>query len=113
MLRISVLNGSGTTRFKLEGKLAHEWVYEAEKAWAAHAALNGKNKVIVDLYDVCFVDDAGRQLLAEIHNAGGKLVGSGPMMSALIDEIQKVSPLSTPGRNKTEQTAHHAEEFES
>jgi anti-anti-sigma regulatory factor len=89
MLRISVLNGSDTTRFKLEGKLAHEWVREAEVAWTAHMALNGDKQVVVDLYDVCFVDDAGRQLLVEMHAAGAKLVGSGPMMSVLIDEINE------------------------
>jgi anti-anti-sigma regulatory factor len=89
MLRISVLNGSDTTRFKLEGKLAHEWVREAEVAWTAHMALNSSKEVVVDLYDVCFVDDAGRQLLVEMHGAGAKLVGSGPMMSVLIDEINE------------------------
>ncbi len=104
MLRISVMNGVHTTRFKVEGKLAHEWVYEAEKAWAALSALHegamngvdvhanhtGKVKrVVVDLLDVSFVDDAGRKLLAEMHNAGARLLGSGPMMSALIEEIQR------------------------
>jgi anti-anti-sigma regulatory factor len=112
MLRISVLNGSGTTRFKLEGKLAHEWVREAEVAWTAHAALNGKKKVIVDLYDVCFVDEAGQQLLVEMHRAGGKLVGSGPMMSALIEEIQEIDRSTTQDKNKEEQV-HNRVEFES
>jgi len=89
MLRISVLNGSDTARFKLEGKLAHEWVREAQVAWAAHMVLHGNKEMVVDLYDVCFVDEAGRQLLVEMHGAGAKLVGSGPMMSVLIDEINE------------------------
>jgi anti-anti-sigma regulatory factor len=89
MLRISVSNGSDTTRFKLEGKLAHEWVREAQVAWTAHMALNSNKELVVDLYDVCFVDDAGRQLLVEMHAAGAKLMGSGPMMSVLIDEINE------------------------
>lgn|SRR5262249_12017406 len=89
MLRISVLNGSDATRFKLEGKLAHEWVREAQVAWTAHLALHGNKEMVVDLYDVCFVDDAGRQLLGEMHGAGAKLVGCGPMMSVLIDEINE------------------------
>lgn len=88
MLRISIQNGPLTTRFKLEGKLAHEWVSEAEKSWAALTALNGKQKLIVDLFDVAFVDDLGRQLLAQMHHAGAKLVGSGPLLSPLIEEIE-------------------------
>jgi anti-anti-sigma regulatory factor len=91
MLRISVLNERDATRFKLEGKLAHEWVDEAEKAWAALTALNGKRKLIVDLFGVSFVDDFGWQLLAQMRHAGAELQGSGPLISALIEEIEDAS----------------------
>jgi hypothetical protein len=87
MLRISLINAPQATRLKLEGKLAHEWVAEMETAWAALGATR-KKKVIVDLADVSFVDDAGKELLSRIRSAGGELVASGPMMSALIEEIQ-------------------------
>ena len=87
MLRISVLNGSQSARLKLEGKLAHEWVAEAQKAWAALIDIAGKKKVIVDLADISFVDDHGKELLTLIHRAGSELVGSGPMVTALIEEI--------------------------
>lgn len=87
MLRISVQNGALTTRFKLEGKLAHEWVQEARTAWASLPALHGKKQVIVDLFDVSFVDDIGCALLVEMRHAGAKLIGSGPLISALIEEI--------------------------
>jgi anti-anti-sigma regulatory factor len=109
MLRISVLNGSDTTRFKLEGKLAHEWVREAEVAWTAHMARKGNKEVVVDLYDVCFVDNAGRQLLVEMHVAGAKLVGSGPMMSVLIDEINE----DDQNIHKSSEDEREVQEFES
>jgi len=88
MLRINTESGPLAVRLKLEGKLAHEWVTEAEKAWASLATLNGKKTVVVDLFDVSFVDDAGWELLAQMHHAGAKLQGAGPMMSALIEEIE-------------------------
>jgi anti-anti-sigma regulatory factor len=88
MLRISVLNGPGATRLKLEGKLAHEWVREAEKAWAALPGLNGNTEIIVDLRDVSFVDDLGHELLAAMRHAGAELVGSGLLMAPLIEEIE-------------------------
>ena len=89
MLRISVLKGSQSARLKLEGKLAHEWVAEAQKAWAALIDMAGQNKVVVDLADVSFVDDHGKELLTLIHRAGSELVGTGPMVTALIEEIQR------------------------
>jgi anti-anti-sigma regulatory factor len=89
MLRISVLNEAGITRVKLEGKLAHEWVAEARKAWAAMSETSCKTGIVVDLMNVSFVDDAGSQLLAEMRHAGAELMGSGPLISALIDEIEQ------------------------
>ena len=74
---------------KLEGKLAHEWVDEARNAWAALSEANGETEIVVDLLSVCFVDEAGHRLLSDIRRAGAELMGSGPLMSALIDEIEE------------------------
>jgi len=74
---------------KLEGKLAHEWVEEARNAWAAVSQANGETEIVVDLLNVCFVDEAGHRLLSDIRRAGAELMGSGPLMSALIDEIEE------------------------
>jgi anti-anti-sigma regulatory factor len=89
MLRISVMNEPGITRVKLEGKLAHEWVDEARSAWVALVEMNGETEIVVDLLNVSFVDEAGHRLLSEIRHAGAELLGAGPLMSALIDEIEE------------------------
>ncbi len=89
MLRITVQNDPGTTRFKLEGKLAHEWVREADTAWAVISGMNVNTSMVVDLLDVTFVDDAGHELLARMRHAGAELVGSGLLMSALLEEIEE------------------------
>jgi anti-anti-sigma regulatory factor len=89
MLRISVMNEPGITRVKLEGKLAHEWVHEARSTWAALAEMNGETEIVVDLLNVSFVDEAGHRLLSEIRHAGAELLGAGPLMSVLIDEIEE------------------------
>jgi len=96
MLRISVMNEPGITRMKLEGKLAHEWVDEAKKAWDRLSEMDGAREIVVDLLNVSFVDDAGHQLLAEIRHAGVELMGSGPLMSALIDEIEDAESAAAP-----------------
>ena len=95
MLRITVLNDdSGSTRLKLEGKLAHEWVYEAEKTWKELPPANENEILIVDLLAVSFVDDDGRRLLTEMHKTGAELVGSGPLISPLIEEIKEAQSLA-------------------
>jgi len=97
MLRITVLNEPGVTRLRMEGKLAHEWVNEARKAWTTLLEISGNRDIVADLLDVSFVDDAGHQLLAEMRHAGAELIGSGPLMSALIDEIEEAEvPATSP-----------------
>jgi len=83
----------GSTRLKLEGKLAHEWVYEAERTWKELGPANEGPKLIVDLLAVAFVDDDGRRLLTEMHKAGAELVGSGPLISPLLEEIKESETL--------------------
>jgi anti-anti-sigma regulatory factor len=89
MLRISVVNESATTQLKLEGKLAHEWVDEAHKAWAALTQTNQARAIVVDLRNVSFVDDSGHELLAAMRHGGAELIGYGPMMAALLEEIER------------------------
>jgi anti-anti-sigma regulatory factor len=96
MLRISVVNEPGIARVKMEGKLAHEWVNEARRVWAALREINCKTDLVVDLLEVSFVDDAGHQLLSDMRHSGAELIGSGPLMSALIDEIEETEA-SLPG----------------
>lgn len=92
MLRITVQDDARAAAFKLEGKLAHEWVAEAEKAWIEFSGLPRKGRIVVDLCGVSFVDEAGRELLSRMHASGAKLIGAGPMSSALIEEICGESP---------------------
>jgi len=87
MLRITVQDDERTAAFKLEGKLAQEWVAEAHKVWTEFSAAPRSHRIVVDLCGVSFVDDAGRELLARMHASGAKLVAAGPMSSALVEEI--------------------------
>jgi len=97
MLRITISSDSDGAIFKMEGKLAHEWVAEAQKAWAEFTNSAQLKKVVVDLRAVSFVDDPGHELLAQMHDSGASLVGTGPMSSALIEEIRQEA---TPRKSK-------------
>ena len=87
MLRVTVLNDARGAIFKMEGKLTHEWVAEVEKAWTAFSHLPQPQRRVVDLCGVSFVDDPGRELLARMYSSGAKLIGTGPMTNALIEQI--------------------------
>lgn len=89
MLRISTLHEPNVVTLRLEGKVMRDWILEAHRAWLQ--VFDGK-ELIIDLSDVSFVDDSGRKLLAEMHAAGARLIGSGLMISALIEEIQREHP---------------------
>src|SRR5262245_58062641 len=88
MLRITVLDEPYSVTLKAEGKIIQEWVTELRKTWQALCNEAGNRKKIVDLFNVSFVDEMGRHLLEDMHLAGASLRGSGPMISALIEEIE-------------------------
>ncbi len=88
MLRINVVDEPFFTTLELEGRLVCDWIPEAHRAWSeASRNLTGK-QLVVDLSELTFADDLGRDLLSLMHASGAKLVGSGAMVSGLIKEIE-------------------------
>ena len=88
MLRITLNNGSDRLELKREGKLAGAWVPELEECWRK-AILDRRGFALwVDLNGVDYVDNAGRYLLALMHQAGARFVASGCATLALVEEIE-------------------------
>src|SRR5690242_3315994 len=85
MLRIMVGGEEKKGRIQAAGKIAGPWVAVLENAWRSIQA-PGK-EIEIDLKDVIGVDEAGRRLLARMHQAGARLIACGVMMKALVDEI--------------------------
>lgn len=70
----------------MEGRLAGDWVAEAENAWCS---LSHKNqRVLVDMTGVTGVDACGRRLLEGMNREGAGFLVEGVAMKALIKEIQ-------------------------
>ena len=86
MLRITIQESAKASTFKLEGKLTGPWVRELEHAWTAASA---SPALIVDLADVTFIDCAGKDLLARMHESGATLVARSPMNRCIVDEIAR------------------------
>jgi anti-anti-sigma regulatory factor len=87
VLRITTRTNEEGLVLELEGRLSGPWVPELEATWRAARSTHPNASIRVNLCEVDVVDDAGRYLLALMHESGAQLVGRGCAMSELIREI--------------------------
>lgn len=89
MLKISVKDEEAQKQLLLEveGRLAGPWVEELERSWQAERLRERSERIVVRLAHVTFIDDAGKDLLKRMFQAGAKLEGSGCMVRAIIARI--------------------------
>jgi anti-anti-sigma regulatory factor len=89
VLRITTRNIAGDVGLFIEGKLAGPCVSELENCWRRAVAGESPLPSLVDLTDVSFIDANAKQLLAQMHEHGIKLVANGLMSKFFIDEIER------------------------
>jgi hypothetical protein len=77
MLRVSYSNTDEGERWILSGRLAGPWVDELRSCWRQARERAPLPRVIVDLKEVVFIDEAGERLLAELEILGAELVAAG------------------------------------
>ncbi len=94
MLRITTEKKRAKTVLSVEGRLAGPSVATLEQCWRERAT---GEKFSVDLCGVSFIDAAGKALLKEIHQQGGKLIAEGCLNQAIVEEIA--------GRERPEKSA--------
>jgi len=87
VLRITTCANAEGTRLIVEGKLAGACVGELEKCWRETASTTSPVSILVDLSSVTFVDAAGKQLLAGMHEQGIRFTAAGLLGKSLIEEI--------------------------
>ena len=85
MLKITTGIEDKRTILELEGRLTGPWVQELRDCW--QRTRSDDRQIDVVLKQVTFIDDAGRQLLAEMHRQGAALAAEGCMTKAIVDEI--------------------------
>jgi hypothetical protein len=62
-------------------------VKELERCWRRETATPSPPRILVELRDVGYVDEAGRELLGLMTQAGAELIAVGLMMKAIVKEI--------------------------
>lgn len=90
VIRITAQHESTATRLFLEGKLSGPCVEELDKCWQT-SALRG-DPLLIDLTNVSFVDEHGKDLLARMYNKGTKLFSTSLMTKCLIEQIKNIAP---------------------
>ena len=87
MLRITKQQSVGKASLTVEGKLAGPWVAALEQSWRDLRSASSGETLSVNLCSVTFIDVAGKQLLRQIHEQGGKLIAEGCLNQAIVREI--------------------------
>ncbi len=85
MLRITVEESTEKTVLKLEGKLAGPYVGEFERCCHAEAARH--HRLAINLAEVSYIDERGKQALSEWHAQGAELSAAGLLTCAVVEQI--------------------------
>ena len=87
MLRITLHDSPDALRFQLEGKLVGPWVSELEQSWRTASSVQADKKLIVDLKDVTFIDDSGKELLRRFCESGAEFIACEPLTRAIVEQV--------------------------
>ena len=85
MLRINLQIEGAQTILIIEGKLIGPWVGELASCW--QKAVAASSHVVVKLSGVSFIDDAGRNLLSEMHLLGTEITADECMNRSIVERI--------------------------
>jgi len=89
-LRISTEQDEAQMVIRLEGRLAGPWATELFLVWKDRAAQLGQRKAAVDLRNVTYVDEQGKNVLRDIYEQShAELITSTPWSRYLAEEITR------------------------
>jgi outer membrane protein len=97
MLRITTERKRGKVLLKIEGRLAGQAVAALQECWRELKATSPAQKFYLDLCAVSFIDQAGKVLLNDIHQQGGRLMADGCLNQAIVREIIEGDAKTTRG----------------
>jgi anti-anti-sigma regulatory factor len=87
MLMITEQHNDDALAFKLAGTLAGDWAVEFMQCWRNATRSSRVSTVTVDLTEVTYVDDIGRDLLRSMMMEGAELIARDVMMKSIVEEI--------------------------
>jgi len=89
MLKISTESSGNVVLLVLEGSLSGPWIAELESACQRADIDQQPERIRVDLSEVTFVSNEGKELLERICGIGVEVVSSDLLTKALCEELSK------------------------
>ena len=87
MLMITEERKNGLLTFRLAGTIAGDWAQEFERCWNNAANSSDSPRVIVELQEVTFIDDKGKEILGEMMRCGCQLIAFDVLTKSIVEEI--------------------------
>ena len=87
MMRAIIERDVAGTLIQVEGRIAGAWVNELQQFWKELHLSEGSRIITIELKDVTFIDEAGKDLLRQMAEGGAVIQGTGCFSSAIIDSI--------------------------
>jgi anti-anti-sigma regulatory factor len=81
-------NGDGLA-FKLAGTLAGEWAMEFNRCWRSRTGSSKASRITVDLTEVTYVDEIGKELLGLMVKEGAELIARDILMKSVVEEVAR------------------------
>ena len=95
MLKITVENQQRPLTLCLAGKLAGPWVDELQQVWNSARREGSTGKITVDLFNVTFVDEKGKEILASMLDEGAQFENPQLLTRYIVDELKSVHAAHT------------------
>jgi anti-anti-sigma regulatory factor len=89
MLRVSYADTSEGQQWTLSGRLSGPEVEELRSSWQQAHERAPHARGVVDLRDVTFIDECGKNLLAEMYRAGVEFLVAGVENKELLATLQE------------------------
>lgn len=89
-MKISVQDDAGKLTLKVEGRVIGKWAEELQHTWDGLEASLGSKKLYLDICDVIYLDDNGKQILHGIFAAtGAEFLADSPLTKQFVNEIKQ------------------------
>jgi anti-anti-sigma regulatory factor len=93
-LRISIVQTTVSVAITLEGRIAGPWATELGRSWSELAPPLGPRKLVIDLRDATYADEAGLKVLRDIYSeTSAEFLTSTPWTKYLAEEVTRGSAI--------------------
>lgn len=95
MLKITIHESPEELEINLAGRVAGPWAEELAKVWTKTVAQLNARPVSLDLRDVTYMDEEGKEILRRIeHETHAELIATTPWTRHLVAQIRDTNPKS-------------------